>query len=82
MRGCAAAASAEALAFVVCRDAHNYCGDLTEDDVIDILVTARGLRGTSLDYLQRTVAALHEAGLTDPHLERLARLAAQRMSLS
>jgi cation transport protein ChaC len=72
---------AEALAFVVCRDAHNYCGELTEDDVIDILVTARGLRGTSLDYLQRTVAALHEAGLRDPHLERLAHRAAQRMSL-
>ena len=62
---------AEALAFVVRRDAFNYCGGLSEDDVVEILLSARGVRGTSLDYLQRTVAALHEAGLRDPHLERL-----------
>ncbi len=63
---------AEALAFVVRRDAFNYCGTLSEDEVVEILVKACGVRGTSLDYLQRTVAALHEAGLRDPHLERLA----------
>ena len=68
MRG---GAPLEALAFVVRRDAHNYCGGLDEQAVIDILVSACGVRGTSLDYLQRTVAALHEAGLRDPHLERL-----------
>lgn len=62
---------AEALAFVVRRDAFNYCGGLSEDDMVEILLSARGVRGTSLDYLQRTVAALHEAGLRDPHLERL-----------
>jgi len=62
---------ANALAFVVRRDAFNYCGGLSEDDVVEILLSARGVRGTSLDYLQRTVAALHEAGLRDPHLERL-----------
>lgn len=71
-------ARAEALAFVVRRDAFNYCGKLGEDDVVEILVRACGVRGTSLDYLQRTVAALHEAGLCDPHLERLMHKAERR----
>lgn len=70
--------TAEALAFVVRRDAFNYCGHLAEDDLIDILIRACGVRGTSLDYLQRTVAALHEAGLRDPHLERLMHKAERR----
>jgi cation transport protein ChaC len=69
---------ATALAFVVRRDARNYCGGLTEQAVVDILVQACGANGTSLDYLQRTVAALHEAGLSDPHLERLLHRAARR----
>jgi cation transport protein ChaC len=69
---------AEVLAFAVRRDAFNYCGDLSEDELVEILVTACGVRGTSLEYLQRTVAALHEAGLSDPHLERLAHKAARR----
>jgi len=67
----------KALAFVVRRDAPNYCGRLPEADVIDILQRACGHYGTSLDYLQRTVAALASAGLRDPHLERLARRAAR-----
>lgn len=64
-------AHAEALAFVVRRDAFNYGGRLSADELIEILASACGSKGTSLDYLQRTVAALHEAGLRDPHLERL-----------
>ena len=71
--------AAAALAFIVRRDARNYCGGLPEDEIIDILIQACGVRGTSLDYLQRTVAALQEAGLTDPHLQRLAQKAAQRL---
>jgi cation transport protein ChaC len=67
----------EALAFVVRRDAHHYCGGLDEDAILGILATACGARGTSLDYLQRTVAALHAAGLRDPHLERLLHKAAK-----
>jgi len=73
-----AGGAADALAFVVRRDAFNYCGDLAEDDVVDILVRACGVRGTSLEYLQRTVAALHEAGLRDLHLERLMHKAERR----
>lgn len=61
-----------ALAFVVRRDAPNYCAVLDEDAIIDVLRRACGRYGTSLEYLQRTVAALRELGLADPHLERLA----------
>jgi len=72
--------STRALGFVVRRDARNYCAGLDEEAIVDILVQACGVRGTSLDYLQRTVAALHEAGLSDPHLERLAQRAARRLA--
>ena len=61
----------QALAFVVRRDAFNYGGRLADDELVEILVRACGSKGSSLEYLQRTVAALHEAGLRDPHLERL-----------
>jgi cation transport protein ChaC len=67
-----------ALAFVVRRDAFNYCSRLPEEELIDILLRACGVRGTSLDYLRRTVTALHEAGLRDPHLERLIHRAEHR----
>ena len=73
-----AGGQAEALAFVVRRDAHNYCGGLAEDEIVGILTRACGTRGSSLEYLQRTVAALREAGLRDPHFERLAHKAGRR----
>ena len=72
----------EALAFVVRRDAFNYGGHLSEDELVDILVRACGSKGSSLEYLQRTVAALHEAGLRDPHLERLMHRAEGRRPIS
>lgn len=66
-----------ALAFVVRRDARNYCGPLADHVIVDVLRRACGRYGTSLEYLLHTVAALRELGLRDPHLERLARLATQ-----
>jgi cation transport protein ChaC len=62
----------KALAFVVRRDAPNYAGRLPEAELVDILTRACGSFGTSLEYLQRTVAGLRDAGLRDPHLEHLA----------
>jgi len=64
-----------ALAFVVRDDAPNNGGQLCEAEVVDVLRRACGTRGTSLEYLQHTVAALHAEGLRDPHLERLLRRA-------
>ena len=61
-----------ALAFVIRRDASNYCGRIAETELVDVLLTASGARGTNLDYLEQTVAALRAEGLADPHLERLA----------
>lgn len=61
-----------ALAFVVRRDAPNYCGRLPEAEVIAALARACGRYGSSLDYLLHTVQALRAEGLRDPHLERLA----------
>ena len=75
-------AAVEALAFVVRRDAFNYAGRLAEDELVDILRRACGSKGSSLEYLQRTVAALHEAGLRDPHLERLMHRAEGRRSVA
>jgi cation transport protein ChaC len=63
--------SLTALAFVVRREAFNYCGRLPDGEIIDILSRACGLYGTSLDYLRRTVQGLREARLSDPHFERL-----------
>lgn len=64
-----------ALAFVVRRDAPNYCGRLDERELLDVLARACGRFGTSLDYLLRTVEGLRAEGLADPHLERLAQRA-------
>jgi len=60
-----------ALAFVVRPDGQNYCGSLSEAEILAVLSQACGIYGTSLDYLQRTVRALHADGLRDPHLESL-----------
>jgi cation transport protein ChaC len=63
-----------ALAFIVRRDAPNYAGKLAEDDILAVVRAGGcGRFGTSLDYLINTVRSLHEHGLRDPHLERLAR---------
>ena len=71
--------SMRALAFVIRADGPNYCGRLSEAEIIAVLSVARGIYGSSLDYLQRTVQALRNDGLHDRHLERLARLAAQEL---
>lgn len=60
-----------ALAFVVRHDAPNYGGHLTEAETINVLRRACGERGSSLEYLQRTVEALRAEGLRDAHFERL-----------
>jgi len=71
-------APVRALAFVVRHDAPNYCGALAHDDLLAVLDGACGVYGTSLDYLERTVAALQAEGLRDPHLERLLQAARER----
>ncbi len=63
-----------ALAFVVRRDAQNYAGKLSEAEILAVFARGScGRFGTSLDYLVKTVSALREHGLRDPHFEQLAR---------
>lgn len=70
-----------ALAFVVRREAANYTGKLSEAEMLAVFTRGScGRYGTSLDYLVRTVTALREHGLRDPHLERLARHAELAMA--
>ncbi len=72
-----------ALAFVVRLDAPNYAGRLSENEIVDVFRRGTcGRFGTSLEYLINTVRSLHEHGLRDPHLERLARHAASAMESS
>jgi cation transport protein ChaC len=61
-----------ALAFVVRRDAFNYCREVSEAELIEALARATGRYGSSLEYLLHTVEALRAEGLHDPHFERLA----------
>lgn len=66
-----------ALAFVIDRHGPLYCGGVAEDELLDVLRRARGSKGSSLEYLEHTVAALRAEGLRDLHLETLARRARQ-----
>ena len=61
-----------ALTFVVRRDHPQYTGRLPLADQVDVLCSACGAFGSSLDYLERTRVALVAHGIVDPYLERLA----------
>jgi cation transport protein ChaC len=68
-----------ALAFVVRRDAQNYAGKLSEEEILAVFERGScGRFGTSVDYLINTVSSLREHGLRDPHLEKLAQHARGR----
>ncbi|HTN50239.1 MAG TPA: gamma-glutamylcyclotransferase [Burkholderiaceae bacterium] len=64
----------DAVAFVVRRDAPNYAGRLEEQRILEVFARgSSGRYGSSLDYLVNTICGLRSHGITDPHLERLAR---------
>lgn len=69
-----------ALTFVVRRDHPQYARGLTVAKQVDVLDSACGAFGSSLDYLERTRVALVAHGIVDPYLERLAASLAQRRS--
>ena len=62
-----------AVAFAANRDHERYAPGLDEDTVADYLARAEGPMGRGSDYLFDTVAHLHELGIRDGHLDRLAR---------
>jgi glutathione-specific gamma-glutamylcyclotransferase len=63
-----------ALAFVIRRDGPNYSGKLQEQQVLHALHTGRGKFGTAREYLENTVASLHEHGFDDARLMRYVKL--------
>ncbi len=69
-----------ALTFVVRRDHPQYAGRLAPADQVEVLVSACGAFGSSLDYLERTRVALVAHGIVDPYLEGLATEVAARIA--
>jgi cation transport protein ChaC len=67
-----------ALTFVVRRRHPQYAGRLSPAREADVLGSACGAFGSSLDYLERTRVALVAHGIVDPYLERLATKVAAR----
>jgi cation transport protein ChaC len=69
-----------ALTFVVRRDHPQYAGRLPVAAQVDVLASACGAFGSSLDYLERTRVALVAHGIVDPYLEGLAARVAARLA--
>ena len=61
-----------AIAFTIDPTAERYAGGLTREIVVQTLATASGVLGSAADYLFRTCDSLHEQGIADPELDRLA----------
>ena len=60
-----------ALAFVIDPDHEQYCGGLALEVQAQIIVRAKGGRGTNRDYLFSTARHLTELGIADPDLDWL-----------
>jgi cation transport protein ChaC len=61
-----------ALAFVVNRGCTGYAGKLPMETMVHHIATARGKYGTSAEYLFKTEQALHQHGIRDARVLRLA----------
>lgn len=70
-----------ALVFVMNRDSPQYAGNLTPEEVADVLAESCGHLGTGADYLLNTVTQLEARGMHDPGLWNLQKLVASRIPL-
>jgi cation transport protein ChaC len=61
-----------AITFTINRQAIQYCGILTEDELVHRLTYARGSLGSSADYLFQTRDGLRLLGIVDRRIEYLA----------
>jgi glutathione-specific gamma-glutamylcyclotransferase len=68
-----------AMAFAMDRKSPRYLGHLSEDEIVGILATACGFRGSMAEYLFSTVSKLEEMGIHDRPLWRLQELVAERI---
>ena len=64
-----------ALAFTLNRASPNHTGTISDAHMLQILRSASGRYGSTLDYLLETETALRENGIRDREIERLATLA-------
>ena len=71
-----------ALTFVVRRDHPQYAGRKSLAEEVEVLASACGAFGSSLDYLERTRVALVAHGIFDPYLEGLAARLAPAQALT
>ncbi|MCE2517928.1 MAG: gamma-glutamylcyclotransferase [Alphaproteobacteria bacterium] len=62
-----------AVTFVIDPKSPSYVSDMSMDEKAQVIATARGFIGTSLEYLERTRDSLIELGLRDPYLDELNR---------
>ena len=65
----------QALAFTLSRRSPNFLGRLSDEAMLDILRTACGRYGSTLDYLLETASSLRACGIRDREIERLVALA-------
>jgi cation transport protein ChaC len=70
----------DVLAFVVDRRNERYVGRLPIEQVVGMLATAAGPRGSCAEYLYHTVAHLEEAGIHDAYLWTLQHLVAEQIT--
>lgn len=63
--------SVRALTFVADQTHRQFAGDLDIEHTARLVAQGRGGRGDNVDYLQRTLAHMHEIGVRDPHLDRV-----------
>ena len=61
-----------AIAFTMRRDAPQYAGSISRDEIVDRLARARGALGSSAEYLLQTRDGLRLLGIRDRRLEALA----------
>jgi cation transport protein ChaC len=61
-----------AIAFVVNRGKDDYAGRLSDDQIVTTALHSHGHYGSCADYLLQTAQSLHEHGITDTRLARLA----------
>jgi glutathione-specific gamma-glutamylcyclotransferase len=61
-----------ALAFTLPRSSPSYTGAIDDTQMLQILRTASGRYGTTLEYLLRTAQGLRQHGIRDREIERLA----------
>jgi len=70
-----------AITFVLVPDRPNYAARMPIETEAEIIASASGFIGHCRDYLFDTVDGLHQYGLRDPYLEKLAGLVKARLAL-